>query len=235
MDASIRALAEISLLVIAQEPSSRGSGTSSSTALQIITGVGLGTLLGSVIAALVTQFATSRREQRAHAAKVRGIARVLSEEFFRQQSTLARAIFRQHWWRIEELLHSQVSVDELRELATELDNKRWAAVAGVMGWMAYFKGVQAAAIRTGAPPSAQQLKRFVALYRALDIARYGLSAISGRGYRSHNPEPMRRDVIEELTARPKTGTIKTPQLRSLSEAEAEQGLEDLERDAAKLG
>ncbi len=102
--------------------------------------------------------------------------------------------------------------------------------------MAYFKGVQAAAIRTGAPPSPEQLKRFVALYRALDIARYGLSAISERGYRSHNPEPMRQDVIEEpRAARPETGTIETLQLRSLSEAEAEQELEDLERDAAKLG
>ncbi len=211
--------AALVIVEVAAQSGGNQDSTSSSTALQIITGIGVGTLIGSIIAAIVTQVWTSRRETKASMAKVAGIARMLSEDFFRQQSTLARAIFRQDWWRPAEFLDSQVSPDDLRDLASHLDSTHWGAVARVIGWMTYFRGVRA---ETRAAPTTGQLERFERLYSALDIARWVLSDVAKRPYHEHNPASMKQDAIAEVeAANGDVAKVQAIELHSLSADKAE--------------
>jgi len=216
-----------------------------SALVQLIAAIGVGSVVGAVLAAVFNHHFTARRERKASERALQGIARMLHEDFFRQQSTLARAIFRQSWWRSEELFAPLVSAQDILVLASRLTENQWAAVAKATGWMIYLEQVQVAATTGGSrapastptlppstldahhvPPTDEQLERFDKLYRALDVARYALLEVANRRYVLHNSANMKRDVIAEASAAGvDTRGIEVRQLESLCELEVKRRLD----------
>jgi hypothetical protein len=158
---------------------------------ELIAGAGVGAFAGAVLAALLTQLMTGRREKKAHALQRKGIARVLYQDFLRQQSTLARAFYRRGWWRPEELSVPQIDSDDVKFLATDLNNPRWTAVADALGWMTYLGRLRGTG-EEPPEPNEYAMKTFENVYRLLDIGRVALADCAEIAWEQHDDGQMRQ-------------------------------------------
>ncbi|HEV7845259.1 MAG TPA: hypothetical protein VGO83_03315 [Thermoleophilaceae bacterium] len=170
-------------------------------------------LLGGAIGgALITQFVTLGRNWFETRVKRRSYARMLHEDFLRQQSTVARAYYRSTesrpgWWHDEEFLDPIAKEDIYGDLLGALEQRRYEAVASALGWMAYLR---AACGAKQAPPARAEL---VKAYRRLGTARYALTQLGRFEYREHLHEQMAegapRDDELDYTAEAAKQTLRT--------------------------
>jgi hypothetical protein len=190
---------------------------------ELIVSAGAGALAGAVLAALLTQWMTNRREDKHLALQRQGIARVLYQDFLRQQSALARALYRGEWWHTEELLKPQVSDDDTKVLATGLARKQWDAVARALGWMGYLRNVRGKGADVAAPNDYEKAQ-FGTVYTYLDIGRIALCDLGGIRYFQHQHDVMKQAVL--ASGRPVDATSAT--LESLEKQDAQRELDSLD-------
>lgn len=218
-----------SFLELAQAAAQTSNSTNGATIEQVIAGAGVGAAAGAVGSAWYTQRRTDRRERQAAQERITGIARVLYEDFRRQQSTLARGIYRAGWWRPGEMLKLQVTDDDIKRIASAVDATKWGAVSRAIGWMAYLRELRGDDTRPP-DPTAGQLELFRDIYRYLDLARFALHNLAKLTYRPHNGSAMKRDAVEEARGHPARANARTEMtLSSLGAEEAQTELAVLGR------
>ena len=147
---------------------------------------------GAVGGALITQLVTLGRNSFETRVRRRSYARMLHEDFLRQQSTVARAYYRSTdsapvWWKDEEFLNPLATADVYGDLLGALHKQRYVAVASALGWMEYLRAASKA--KQPERPRGELLKA----YRRLGTARYALAKLGRFEYREHDHDQMRED------------------------------------------
>jgi hypothetical protein len=170
-------------------------------------------LVGVVVGALITGVAnwliqdSQSKSQSAAAAKA--AARLTYDDFLHYQSTIVRALSRNHhdlagsgvasWWDESEVLPRQTSADDQKRLLSALDDEPSQDVAAAQGWMEYLLNRSKTTSAT-----TNDLTVMQDTFCRLDLGREHLSGpISGRHYTSFKdgavldslPYP---DTLEEL-------------------------------------
>lgn len=147
---------------------------------------------GAVGGALITQLVTLGRGWLDTRVRRRSYARMLHEDFLRQQSTVARAYYRSahkpEWWMPEEFLPPIATSDVYGDLLGALHEERYVAVASALGWMDYL--YEARKAKQPARPRGELVKA----YRRLGTARCALAKLGRFAYREHDHEEMRGDA-----------------------------------------
>lgn len=177
----------------------------SSTASTII--AALAGLLGAVIGAgaggyftLRVQRTTDRFQRETAADEKRRLAAatalLIQDDFLHYQATLARALDRWTWWRPEELLAPQATIEDRKIVWASLDDEKTTVVAGAQGWMDYLIAIHA--LQPAGPVvanlsdlDAQTMKD---TFRALEEGREALADLAGREF---HPFSMAR-VLDQL-------------------------------------
>jgi hypothetical protein len=156
-------------------------------------GAVIAVLGGAVGGAVITQLVVLGRESFETRVRRRSYARMLHEDFLRQQSAVARAYYRstdhtRAWWKEEEFLAPLATPEVYGDLLGALHGPRYVAVASALGWMEYLRAAREA--NQPARPRGELLKA----YRRLGTARYALGKLGKLQYREHDHDQMREDA-----------------------------------------
>lgn len=92
---------------------------------------GVGTLLGSAVASVISDRSSKERDERL----VQATALLMQDDFYHFQVTLARALVGQRWWTSAEVLKQQTTIDDRKTAWASLSNKavELPALAGDCG------------------------------------------------------------------------------------------------------
>jgi hypothetical protein len=142
----------------------------------------VGVVVGAIVGGVANWLVQNSQANRQTASSVRAIARLTYDDFLHYQSTLVRALARDHdWWDRTEALHRQTSVEDRKQLLGALDDEPSQDVAAAQGWMDYLLSRSNSVAR----PTDIDLTVMRDTFCRLDRGRYQLSgSVSGRRYTS---------------------------------------------------
>jgi hypothetical protein len=140
----------------------------------------VGVVVGAVVGGVANWLVQNSQTRRQTASSVRAIARLTYDDYLHEQSTLVRALARDHaWWDRTEALKLQTSVEDRKVLLGALDDDPSQDVAAAQGWMDYLLSRRNSVAR----PTDIDLIVMRDTFCRLDRARWQLSgSVSGRRY-----------------------------------------------------
>jgi hypothetical protein len=170
---------------------------------------GLFTLAGQLVGDRHTRSAASA----AAAQMLKATALLMQDDFLHYQATLANAIERRGWWKPEELLIRQTSIDDRKIVwAAISDSTETNTVADAQGWMDVLIA-SCPSKHAGAPKlTAEQFKRMQSTFVELEHGRKILARISDRPYKSFERSGVLKDFVH-------CKTIAALKARRLTDAE----------------
>jgi hypothetical protein len=154
----------------------------------------LAAVLGAAVAAVSRVF----HEQYKNRLRRQGIARLLYHRLLQCQSTLATAYYAKHWWSEDEFDATSISSDDTKRVATALGASEWRIVISAIGWIEHLRTRQKQ--RLGSGLGEDDLERIRKTYAKLEVARWALRGVCGRGQRLLSRRAMPWDVHNHLDA-----------------------------------
>ena len=105
---------------------------------------------------------------------------LMQDDFWSYQATLARALDRCAWWKPEELLPRQASIDDRKTVLVALRDDETNTVANAQGWFDYLIGCRQALAGSTPPLTEHAVEDMKTTYNSLENGRTKLKRLAGR-------------------------------------------------------